>query len=82
MADTTQLTSSIGSTTDATHVSVQHNGPRSTGYLPKPYAEYTTSQKLQIELHRLKFLKDCKTCNDRPFPFASKEPQPSKAIQS
>ena len=31
-------------------------------YLTQPYAEYTTSQKLEIEKSTLKFLKACKKC--------------------
>ena len=60
------MTTSVESTTVATPATVNHHASRNTGYLSKPYAEYTTSQKLQIELHRLKFLKDCKTCKRPP----------------
>ena len=71
MADATQLTMNVESTTEATPAPV-NNVPRNyKGYLSKTYAEYTSSQKLQIELYRLKFLKDCKSC---------KRPPPSCAV--
>ena len=49
------------------------DNPRSTvqyiekgSYLSKPYADYTVSQKLEIEKSRLKFLKDCKKLKRPP----------------
>ena len=60
------MTTTMESTTVATPASVHHQVPRVTGYLSKTYAEHTSSQKLQIELRRLKFLKDCKTCKRPP----------------
>ena len=66
MADTTQVTMNVQSTPEATHAPVDNLPRNNNGYLSKPYAEYTSSQKLQIELNRLKFLKDCKSCKRPP----------------
>ena len=68
MADTTQLMVNIASTTEDIPSSLQPPATRKyKGYLSNSYADYCSSQKLQIELFRLKFLKDCKTCK-RPSP--------------
>ena len=68
MADVTHLTTDVASMTEEIPSSVQPAETRNRkGYLSKPYADYCSSQKLQIELFRLKFLKDCKTCK-RPSP--------------
>ena len=67
MADTTLLTMDVGSTTEDIPTSVQDNTTRFLhGYLSKPYADYSPSQKLKIELHRLKFLKDTASCKRPP----------------
>ena len=36
------------------------------GYLSKSFAEYAPSQQVKIELYRLKFLMDCKSCKRPP----------------
>ena len=52
MADTTQSTMNLGSTTEDVPPSVINDGTRNYhGYLSKPYADYDSSQKLEIELH-------------------------------
>ena len=67
MADTTHLTMNVASMTEETPSSVQPASTRNcNGYLSKTYADYCSSQKLQIELCRLNFLKDCKTCKRPP----------------
>ena len=66
MADMAQLAENVESSTDAIPASVNQATRNYTGYLSKPYAEYCSSQKLQIEFHRLKFLKECKSCKRPP----------------
>ena len=66
MADSTQSTMDLGSTTDDIPPSVNNEQRVSNGYLSKPYADYAPSQKYKIELHRLKFLKDTTSCKRPP----------------
>ena len=66
MADITPLTENIESTADTIPVSANQTPRTYNGYLSKPYAEYCSSQKLKIELYRLKFLRDCKSCKRPP----------------
>ena len=66
MADVIQLAVNVESSTDAIPASVHQATRTYKGYLSKPYAEYCSSQKLQIEFHRLKFLKECKSCKRPP----------------
>ena len=66
MADTTQSTMNLGSTTEDIPPSVNNETRVSNGYLSKPYADYAPSQKYKIELHRLKFLKDATSCKRPP----------------
>ena len=56
----------IGSTTEDLPPSVNVEQRNNYGYLSKPYAEYCSSQKYKIELHRLKFLKDTTSCKRPP----------------
>ena len=73
MVDVTLETSGLGSETDVFPTPVHHNR-RYNGYLSKPYAEYTPGQQLQIESHRLKFLKDCKSCKRPHLRFELRVP--------
>ena len=66
MADSTHLNMDLASRTEDTPPSVQSVTRISTGYLSKPYADYSSYQKLQIELYRFKFLKNCRACKRPP----------------
>ena len=67
MADTTLLTMDVGSTVEELPPSANNHTTRFyNGYLFKAYAEYAPSQKLKIELYRLKFLIDCRACKRPP----------------
>ena len=67
MADTTCLTLDMGGTLEELPPSANNYTTRyNNGYLSKAYAEYAPSQQLKIELYRLKFLVDCRTCKRPP----------------
>ena len=66
MADTTQTVMDVRSMAEEIQPSANNQQRTCQGYLSKPYADYTPSQKYKIELYRLKFLKDTSSCKRPP----------------